>query len=247
MPPSWRCTNSWKTASSVAEEAIALATRALGIAKANGAPPMALLDLDWTAGQTTGADSRRDAAYRRARMSLLTNPTYSADVQARSALRLLLAAGEDSDDRQVAMLRQVGDDSALAKNDPLRVGALVRIASIRQQNGDPAAAKAAFEQSGLAANQCAIIDAPPKLVSAGGTYPQEAQQWGFEGWTRTQFDVAADGKVLNERAILSYPPFIFTKAGTNTLAGARYAKSYRPDGGLGCGARVQSVVFRLPG
>lgn len=72
-------------------------------------------------------------------------------------------------------------------------------------------------------------------------------QWGFEGWTLTEFDISAEGKVLNARPILSYPPFVFSKAGAQTIAGARYAKSYRPDGGLGCGGSAQRVKFLMPG
>lgn len=126
----------------------------------------------------------------------------------------------------------------------MRVVALVRLASLDQQAGNAAAARTAFEESGLAANQCGLIDSPPRLLSAGGTFPQEAMTWGFEGWTRTQFDVSANGKVVNMRAILSYPPFVFTKAGVETIAGARYAKTYRPDGSLGCGASIQGIKFQ---
>jgi outer membrane biosynthesis protein TonB len=145
------------------------------------------------------------------------------------------------------LLQQVADDKALAANDPLRVGALIRLASLQQQAGDTATARATFDRSGLAANQCAILDAPPRFLSAGGTFPNEAMAWGFEGWTKTQFDVGADGKVIHQRAVLSYPPFVFTKAGTETMAGARYSKTFRPDGGLGCGGLSQQVRFKLPG
>ena len=145
------------------------------------------------------------------------------------------------------LLQQVADDQRLAANDPMRVGALIRMASLQQQAGDTATARATFDRSGLAASQCAILDAPPRFLSAGGTFPDEAMAWGFEGWTRTQFDVGADGRVLNQRAVLSYPPFVFTKARVQTIAGARYSKTFRPDGGVGCGGLSHSVRFKLPG
>ena len=50
---------------------------------------------------------------------------------------------------------------------------------------------------------------------------------------------------MNERAILSYPAFVFIKAGVATMRGARYAKTFRPDGGLGCGALTQRVRFTM--
>ncbi|MEG8017642.1 energy transducer TonB [Sphingomonas sp. LR55] len=84
-------------------------------------------------------------------------------------------------------------------------------------------------------------------MSAGGVFPNEAMAWGFEGWTKTQFDVDANGRVLNQRAVLSYPPFVFTKAGVQTVAGARWSKTFRPDGGVGCGGLSQQVRFKMPG
>ena len=83
-------------------------------------------------------------------------------------------------------------------------------------------------------------------IGNGGTFPQEAASWGFEGWTQVQFDIAADGAVINERAIVSYPPFIFTKAGKETFRSARFEKSFRPDGGIGCGGTSQRVRFLIP-
>ena len=228
------------------EERHAAAARALAIARAQGAPPSVLLAAHLTERFTSVAESWRDRTYGRIIRPLLSDPAYAADPRSRAALRLLIADAEKPPAAK-ALLAQVREDGALPPTDPLRVGALVRLASLQHAAGDPIAARAAFERSGLAPNQCAIIDKAPKLVRAGGTFPTEAISWGFEGWTQTQFDIAADGRVLNERAILSYPPFVFSQAGAKTIAGARFEKSYRPDGGLGCGAQTTRVRFRMPG
>ena len=228
------------------EEKNALARRALAIADASGVPPLPRLVLDLTVRGTARSEGWRGNGFVKDVMPLLSQAPYAGDPQARSALRLFIADANQRGSRTRELLRQVADEPALAKNDPMRVVALVRLASLDQQAGDAAAARTAFEESGLAANQCGLIDSPPRLLSAGGTYPQEAMSWGFEGWTRTQFDVSADGKVVNTRAILSYPPFVFTKAGVSTVAGARYAKTYRPDGSLGCGSSIQGVRFATP-
>jgi hypothetical protein len=225
------------------EEKNALARRALAIADANGVPPLPRLALDLTVQGTARSEGTRGNGFVKDVMPLLSQAPYANDPQARSALRLFIADASQRGPHVRELLRQVADEPTLAKNDPMRVVALVRLASLDQQAGNAAAARAAFEESGLAANQCALIDAPPQLLHVGGTFPQEAMIWGFEGWTRTQFDVSADGKVVNSRAILSYPPFVFTKAGVQTVAGARYAKTYRPDGSLGCGASIAGVRF----
>ena len=228
------------------EQKNAMATNALAIADANGVPALPRLAIDMVVRDTARAEWR-GGVYVGEVTELLLQPLYAADPEARSAIRLLVADAElhSSRSRARELFRQVADDPALVKNDPMRVGALVRIASMEQQDGDAAAARAALDQSGLAANQCSIVDSPPRMLRAGGSFPREAQQWGFEGWTQTQFDVSADGRVINARAILSYPPFVFTKAGTETMAGARYTKSYRPDGGLGCGASAERVRFKI--
>ena len=229
------------------EESNVLARRALAIADAQGAPPTARLPLDISVRETDSADNWKDGAYARAVTPLLSMPVYANDARARAAIVLLIAERTGSRSRRAVLLQQVADDKRLATNDPLHVGTLIRLASLQQEAGETATARATFERSGLAANQCAILDAPPHFLSAGGVFPNEAMVWGFEGWTRTQFDVDANGRVLNQRAVLSYPPFVFTKAGVQTVAGARWSKTFRPDGGVGCGGLSQQVRFKLPG
>ncbi len=227
------------------EERGALARRALALAIANDAPARARLDLDLEARTAAVADLYKRGMFRRVVEPMLSEAPYAADAPSRAALRLMLADHEDGRSRSEAILQQVAQDVALPAADPFKVGAMIRLASIAQTRGDLAAARNAFTASGLSASQCALIDKPPKMISVGGTFPQEARRWGMEGWTRTQFDVDADGHVRNERAIISYPPFVFTKSGTETLRTARYAKTYRPDGGLGCGALTRGVRFSL--
>ncbi|SFN74955.1 hypothetical protein [Sphingomonas sp. OK281] len=229
------------------EESNLLARRALAIAAAQGAPPTARLPLDISVRETDSADGWKDGAYARAVTPLLSMPVYANDPKARSAILLLIAERTESRSRRTVLLQEVTDDKRLVANDPLRVGALIRLASLQQEAGETATARATFERSGLAANQCAILDAPPHFLSAGGVFPNEAMAWGFEGWTKTQFDVDANGRVLNQRAVLSYPPFVFTKAGVQTVAGARWSKTFRPDGGVGCGGLSQQVRFKMPG
>ena len=122
------------------------------------------------------------------------------------------------------------------------------MASIDAGNGKLDQARAAFKRSGLSADQCALLDSPPRMTASnvgGDDFPKEAMRWGFEGWTELQYDVTADGKTQNVRAIVSYPPFVFTKAGANVMDGARFAKTYRPDGGLGCGGDTGRVRFQM--
>lgn len=237
------------------EERAALYARGLEIAAANAAPPSARLTFDLPGRLDAVTDIWKPGVYQRTLMPMLSEPVYANDPQARAAIRLMMVDGAVSRTRKseknetaLVTLRQVADDKALQPNDSLRVGALIRIASIEERNGQIDAARATFASSGLTANQCAIMDAPPKIVSKPGSeaFPMEALRWGFEGWTQVQFDIGADGNVINQRALLSYPPFIFSEAGTKFFTKAKYAKTYRPDGGLGCGATTTRIRFLLP-
>lgn len=232
-----------------------LAARGLAIARAQGAPPMVQLALDLPLREGEKLDSWKPPVFQRLATAMLAEPAYAADPQARSILRLMMADRIDSgksrggaSDTAALVLRQVADDKALAANDPLRVGALVRLASIEERTGNAAGARDAFMKTGLSPSQCGLLDAPPKMVAKPGSeaFPMEALQWGFEGWTQVQYDVGSNGRAGNVRALLSYPPFIFTKAGTKFFDDATFAKTYRPDGSLGCGASTTRVKFTLP-
>lgn len=224
------------------------ARRSLNILTANAAPPLARLAADtlvWGSAASEGSDGN---SYRHLVEAQLQTPPYSEDGQTRAALRLLLADSRRARDRARtrALLEQAAAEPGLAANHPLRVGALIRLASLEYADGKPAEARAAFDQSGLAANQCALVDAPPKHLRSGGTFPVEALRWGFEGWTQVQFDIGADGKPVNERTLVAYPPFVFTDGGRAVVRASRFEKSFRPDGGLGCGGTIQRVSFRIP-
>jgi hypothetical protein len=240
-----------ENAVSGAEETHTMASRAVAILAANGAPPVVRLAAERSVWDTAKAESWKAAEYIAQVRPRLADPFYADDPQARSAIRLLLAdrlLRRDGDTAQ-QLLRQVAGDAGLSANDPLKVGALVRLASFDAAHGRVDQARAAFDKTGLTADQCALLDTKPHLVASNSNFtdfPREAMQWGFEGWTQLQYDVTADGHTQDVRAIVSYPPFVFTKAGKNVLEGARFSKSYRPDGGLGCGGDVQRVKFQIP-
>lgn len=231
------------------EESNAFARRALAIATANGAPPTARLLLDLLVQRSEDAETWNNNRYTRRLAALAANPVYAGDPRARAAALLLLADALPGQGGR-EQLQGVASDTRLANNDPLRVGALIRLASLEQQAGKPELARAAFAQSGLAADQCALVDKTPKFLGANNganAFPREAILWGFEGWVQTEFDILADGRTRAVRATLSYPPFVFSGAGEKVFKSARFEKTFRPDGGLGCGALSQRVRFLMPG
>lgn len=228
------------------EDAKLNATRALALLD-DRAPPLARLSLELRVLNTSGTERRRASVYRAGIQALLARPIYRDDPRARAVIRLLLAdaLGLAHIAEAKAMIDPVAQDSQLPATDAFKIGALIRLASLNARQGKTEEAQSAFERTGLDGEQCALADAVPKLVSIGGDFPKEAQRWGFEGWTTNEVDVGADGSVPVARSIVSYPPFVFTKAGVATVKSARYTKSYRPSGGVGCRAQPMSVKFSL--
>ncbi|MDB5708210.1 MAG: hypothetical protein JWL96_280 [Sphingomonas bacterium] len=232
------------------DEAVAAARRGLALLDTADAPPLARLEF---ARMLWGDeyDSRNGwHGYVDQATRALDDPRFATSAEARAAIRLAIADATGRHDKVVtrAALQAVADELTLDRTSPLRTAALMRLASLEARTGDVAAARASFDLSGLDEKQCALIDSPPHLLHAGGgdAFPTEAMRWGFEGWTQIQFDIAADGKVLAPRAVIAYPPFVFTKAGTGVIGGARYEATYRPNGGLACGGSSNRVRFIMP-
>jgi hypothetical protein len=228
-------------------EGAGFAQREAAILAANKAPAMARLSADLKGWQSKNSDSWGGRRYFRILEAAAASGPYAEDPEARAVLRLMMSDASRGFDkeRSLALLDQVATDAAVPAENGFKVGALIRKASILTQRGDLAAAKAVYAQTGTTADQCSLIDSSPRLVGVGGTFPDEAKMWGFEGWVSVQFDVGADGRTINQRAVISYPPFIFTKAGDDTLKTARYEKAFRPDGGIGCGGVTQRVRFTM--
>jgi hypothetical protein len=115
--------------------------------------------------------------------------------------------------------------------------------------GDLEGARRLFEQTGLTTEQCAFLGLKPSLRRTGNPsadYPMDAVRMGFEGWIRTEFDVATDGSTIRPRVITAYPPFVFDEAGAKMSNGFRYTASYRPAGSVACTGQQASVKFLLP-
>ena len=244
------------------DERARFAERAVAILDANQAPPIARLGADLYLWSVRAPSKRSDPrapgkqndigwSYVQELQAGLETPRYASDPLARAALRLILAdilAWRDAA-ATAPLLRAIAEDSALEDGHPLKVGALIRLASLEKKAGNMIEARAAFDRTGLTGEQCAMLDAPPRMTATGvdrNSFPQEAQRWGFEGWVSTQFDIDARGETHGQRAIVAYPPFVFTDSATGLVTKTRFAATYRPGDTLGCGSFTQRVSYDLP-
>lgn len=226
--------------------------QARDILAAGGAPLGALTYLDVNLSDAMARErvSRRD--YRDYLRSLLATRAVAADPQVSDVLRLMIAEpsyGLAEPPDAAELLTAVATDPALPQQDALRTGALVRLATLQAAAGNIAVARETYEKSGLSSQQCSMVDVVPqsKGFAVGGLeFPEEAKQWGFEGWVEVEFDIQADGKTANQRAVIAYPPLVFVDAAVKAATSARYTQTYRPDGGVGCGGKVLKFDFFLP-
>lgn len=227
-----------------------LLDEALTLADALKAPPAARTYVAIAQIQTK-SDSSREA--RAALRALLARPDTAGDPLAAATVRLLVAAPayrmpapEDAD----LLLTSVASAPALADGHPLKVAALLQQANQLASKGDLPGAQRLFEQTGLSTEQCAFLGLQPTMRRMGASssdYPMDAVQMGFEGWVRTEFDVGTDGSTVRPRVLTAYPPFVFDEAGTKISKGFRYSASYRPEDGVACTGRQESLKFLLPG
>ena len=226
------------------EERASATAEALRIAAAAGAPPAARTYLALSGpGTAIWMNGSESVAWLR---GLLADPQVAADPRAGGALRILLARSENGAGAQPPLAAVTGD-SRLPADDPVRVAALIEQSNLAARTGDLATARAAFEKTGLTEQQCALVALQPAVKRTGASdddFPMSAMEWGFEGWVRSEFDVLADGKTVNQRAVIAYPPFVFNDAATGIAKSMRYQASYRPSGGAACSGSQQTISFR---
>jgi hypothetical protein len=201
--------------------------------------------------QQTAAEGKA-AAYRQSLRTLLADPGPSADPLSAATLRLLIAqpfikAAPPADAK--ALLSAVIGEPALPAGHPLKIAAMLSEANVLAAAGDLAAARAVFDRTGLTAEQCASIGLQPAMKRSGASssdYPMAAVKLGFEGWVKTEYDIAPDGRTVAPRAVIAYPPFIFDEAATGIVRDSRYTSTFRPEGALACSGEQTSIMFRLP-
>ncbi len=226
-----------------------LLDEAMTLADALKAPPGARTYIAVEHVRTRSDNGRQ---YREGLRALLARPDVAGDPASAATVRLLIAAPGfriGTPDDSAALLSAVTAAPELPAQHPLKVAALLQQANQFASKGDLEGARRTFEQTGLTTEQCAFLGLQPAMRRTGVSsddYPMDAFQMGFEGWVRTEFDVAPDGSTIRPRVLTAYPPFVFDEAGAKISNGFRYTASYRPKDGVACTGRQESVKFLLP-
>lgn len=168
-------------------------------------------------------------------------------MQAVLDLQLAQAAGTlKRPDEEIATLKRVAESPTLSSKHPLKVAALVQLANAYAARKEMDAAQSMYALTGLTAKQCALLDGGPVMMRSGtGQFPMEALDWGFEGWTSLEYDVAADGSTRNSRAVAAFPPRVFAEASEKLARTVKYRVSYRPEGDLACTAMNRRIRFSV--
>ncbi len=138
-------------------------------------------------------------------------------------------------------------ETALPDDDAIRRLATLHLAAIKQHDGDIAGAKTLITNAGITDQQCSLMDVRPIVTNnaaASVMFPQEAMRWGFNGFVRTAFDIAADGSVKNTPAVLAYPPFIFDESAERGISHFRYLPPSIDGSALGCSGQNMNIVYK---
>lgn len=233
------------------------ADRAIALATALSAPQSVRTYAAMLRHDSVQWPDRRAMIARAAKLdALAAEPAIAADALSRATVQLRAAElrqrlnGKRTPDPAVdASFSAVADMKDLPEGHPLKARALLDLANSAAARGDFDAAQKAFARTGLDEQQCSLVGAKPDMRRNGASsdlYPMDLVQLGFSGWTRVEFDIAADGRTAGQRTIMSYPPFLFGDAAKKMIAASRFAPSYRPGQGVACAANAQNFVFRIP-
>lgn len=136
----------------------------------------------------------------------------------------------------------------LPDNDPIRQQALLRRADYAARKGDAATANDAIAATGLAPEQCALVDVRPEKINGVITeeaFPTLARDWGNSGYVKTGFDITVEGKPKDVRTVIASPPFIFGPDTERAIARFRYRPVFRPGNKVGCTSQTQPVRFSM--
>jgi len=183
---------------------------------------------------------------------LAASPGLSQDAIAADTLRLSganLAHWLKEPSQAAEQLALVAGDSRLSEHHPLRQAANLRLADMAAGAGQLAEARTYFERTGLSAEQCSLLGIKPALTrsnASSGDYPSEALMYGFEGWTKVEYDVKSNGSTAGGRTLMAYPPFVFSDGAAAMTKDFVFDKSYRPGDSVACTADRQGISFRIP-
>lgn len=191
-----------------------------------------------------GIYSRHARLAERTALSALLGPEVAARPTARTtnAVRLNLAEVQDrlgARTEATSLLQAIiaTPTDALGRADPIRTAALLRLSNIAAARNDLPAAARALAETGLTADQCALVDVRPlpenKGVS-GSTFPMQARMWNTGGLARVEYDIEPDGRTSNVRTVLSSPPFVFGPATEQAARRFRFEPVFRPGAAPGC-------------
>lgn len=184
----------------------------------------------------------------RALRELASEPRVAASPRAAAyvGLRLaqLLSAVRDRGEARLA-LSAILSRSGLTDSDPIRQAAAIRLASMEAAAGRIADAEALFRKSGLDPSQCSLLDQEPARLRTSASTADYPEGVPFNGYIVTEFDITAEGRTRAIRTVFSYPPDFFNEATTKIVSRSVYARTYRPENGIGCSGYRDRVRFLL--
>jgi hypothetical protein len=144
-----------------------------------------------------------------------------------------------------ALTAQSSSDSQ--RSDPVYKVALLHRALVLSHLQDAATAQALIQHSGLTSQSCVLFDTHPILkgTSISVTFPRDALAWGFNGFVLTDFNIDAQGRPTDVRAVVSYPPFIYEESTVHSIQGLRYLAPGIAGVSLGCEGAQQGSYYTV--
>jgi hypothetical protein len=194
--------------------------------------------------QREGQDRSRAFDYQ----ALLELPEIRASAEAAALVRLAWARFhyyDDDYDEALAIAAAVRALPEARRGGPLEIEALQVQAMVHAARNQAAAARAAFEAMGPAAERCGLAPRQRRVRTDYSDFPRDALDWGFEGWAIVETAIAPAGNVAGTRTVVAYPPFVFGESARRVMGRTSYEPFFTPDGPP-CALEKTRVRFVLP-
>ena len=124
----------------------------------------------------------------------------------------------------------------------------MRLASLKAAAKQFDEAEGLLQAAGLDPEQCELVDMTPIALNvrmSSDDFPKEALRWGFEGWVQISYDIDTQGRVVEPRTVIAYPPFVFGPATEKTASRFRYQPIYRAGKSISCTGYTFKVRYGI--
>lgn len=149
---------------------------------------------------------------------------------------------------EAATLARILDATAANESDPRRRGMALRLARLRQDLGDPAAAQALLSAHRLSADLCEVAETRLRFLSSdirAEDYPDDSNAANLHGGVTLQLSVNGAGRPEDTRIVAAHPPYVFDAVTLARAPTIRFEPARARGQAVSCRGVMQPLRWQL--